>query len=192
MVAAGHELRAVDLQTDQVTIILSELSNATKLDFFWKGGEEYLLFWVDDGSVFQGQWSPGGPVSHVQLKKRPRDGSRVMELAVDRASPHVYWLIKDDINYSEGSVAILQMASFERRFVKTVFVNSWEDQRDLAFFAHGQITFLAGKDDLSWTVHSLTVSTVIFYCDRVARVWRSIGRHLHIHFRCFDGHSRME
>ena len=165
VVAAGHELRAVDLQTHQVTTILSDLTNATKLDFFCTGGEEYLLFWVDDGSVFQGQWSPGGPVSHVQLKKRPRDGSRVMEVAVDRASRHVYWLIKDDITYSEGSVAILQMASFQSHlFVKTVFVNSWEDQRDLAFFSHGLIAFLDGKDGLS-TLHGLAVSSGFSSCD---------------------------
>ena len=149
VVAAGHELRAVDLETDQVTIILSDLTNATKLDFFWKGGEEYLLFWVDDGSVFQGQWSPGGPVSHVQLKKRPRDGSRVMELAVDRASQHVYWLIKDDITYEEGSVAILQMAPFQGLHVKTVHVNSWENQRDLAIY-RDRLIFLLDKEGFSW------------------------------------------
>ena len=149
VVAAGHELRAVDLETDQVTTILSDLTNATKLDFFWKGGEEYLLFWVDDGSVFQGQWSPGGPVSHVQLKKKPRDGSRVMEVAVDRASQHVYWLIKDDITYEEGSVAILQMASFQGLHVKTVHVNSWENQRDLAIF-RDRLIFLLDKEGFLW------------------------------------------
>ena len=149
VVAAGHGLRAVDLETDQVTTILADLTNATKLDFFWKGGEEYLLFWVDDGSVFQGQWSPGGPVSHVQLKKRPRDGSRVMEVAVDRASRHVYWLIKDDITYEEGSVAILQMAPFQGLYVKTVHVNSWENQRDLTIYRHSLI-FLLDAEGFSW------------------------------------------
>ena len=155
VVAAGHALLAIDLQTDQVTTILFNLTNATKLDFFWKGGEEYLLFWVDDGSVFTGQWSPGGPVSHVQLKKRPRDGSRVMELAVDRASQQVYWLIKDDNTYEEGSVAILQMAPFQGLHVKTIFINSWEDQRDLNVYSLIGIGFFAGKENASWTFHEL-------------------------------------
>ena len=150
VVAAGHELLAVDLQTDQVTTILSDLTNVTNVDFFCEGGEEYLLFWVDDGSVFQGQWSSGGPVSHVQLRMKPRNGSRVTEVAVDRASRrHLYWLMKDDITYKEGSVAILQMVPFEGLHVKTLYVNSWENQHDLTI-DRSSINFLLHKEGFSW------------------------------------------
>lgn len=147
VIVTAQTLQAVDLQTDQVTTILSSLTDGTKVDFFWQGGEEFLLFWVDDGGLFRGLWSPGGSVSLVQLLVKQREGSRVMEVVVDRAGQHIYWLTKDDISYSDGSMAIMQMAPLDHAYTKTVHVNGWEDQRDLTVSLEGKIFFLEGRED---------------------------------------------
>ena len=97
VVAGPNSFKAVDLQLEQATTILSNLTDPTKLDFFWLGGEEFLLFWVDDGSLFSGKWSPEAVVSNVSRLVVASETQRVMAVAVDWSQRNLLWIERESI-----------------------------------------------------------------------------------------------
>ena len=66
LLVGANSLQAVDLRTEKVSTILSNLTDGTRMDVYRVSDSEFLLFWLDAGSLFRGRWSPGGLVTDVQ------------------------------------------------------------------------------------------------------------------------------
>ena len=137
VVVGPTSLQAVDLQTEEATEILSELTNATKVDFFWLGGEEFLLFWVDAGSLFSGRWSPGGIVSDVSRLVAASETKRVLEVAVDWTQRNLLWMERDPSQESGKSMSV-KMAPFDGTYVKTLTSQYWKKQQSFVITGYGE------------------------------------------------------
>ena len=119
VVSGGDKMQAVDMQTDQVTTILDGLTNVSRVDFLWTGGEEFLLYWVDAGSVFSGRWLPGGTVFDVRTLHEASETRHVVEVAVDWAHRNLIWMERDTAASKQYSVLLSSLdGSYQKRISK--------------------------------------------------------------------------
>ena len=130
-------LQAIDLQTEQVTEILSNLTDVTELDIFLLGGEQFLLFWVDAGSLFRGSWSPGGVVSNVSQLVQASGTQRVLDVAVDWAQRNLVWIERDPSQKSGKSTSI-KIAPLDGSYVKTLASKYGKDHQSLVIYGYGK------------------------------------------------------
>ena len=136
VVAGPDTLKAVDLQTEQITTILSDLTDVTKLDFFLLGCEEFLLFWVDAGSLFSGRWSPGSVVSDASRLVVASETLRVLAVAVDWAQRNLLWMERNPSQELGMSLSI-KLAPFDGSYVKTLASDYWRGQQSLVVGWYG-------------------------------------------------------
>jgi len=100
-------LQAVALDTETTSTILSGLTNATRLDFFATDDGDYLLFWLDDGGLFRGSWTPGGQVEDVQQLTPSGKAKRATDVVVEWSQRNVFWIENDNNDQMKLKVSSL-------------------------------------------------------------------------------------
>jgi len=124
MLVHQDTLQALDLDSGTSSTILSGLTDATRLDFFWTG-EEYLLFWLDDGGLFRGSWTPGGQVEDVQELTPAGQAKRATDVAVEWRQRNVFWIEKD------GDQMRLKVTNLNGTAIGTIYSDQWRNQQAL-------------------------------------------------------------
>ena len=140
LVIGTNTLQVVDLQTEGVTTVLSNLTDGTRVDVYREADSEFLLFWLDAGSLYRGRWSPGASVKDVELLVQAADDVPVVEMAIYASQQQLLLMKKDDSDASAGSKIVVQMSPLDGSYFKTVFVSSWKDEQD--HVVHGDVFLL--------------------------------------------------
>ena len=140
VVAGADNLQAVDMQTEKVTTILTGLTDVSGVDFFWSGDGEFLLFWVDAGSLFTGRWLPSGIVSDVRTLLKASEKRQVLGAAVDWVHRHLIWIEKDATKskYSRRITCIL--SPLDGSYQRNISID-YEDSRESRFVSRAAETF---------------------------------------------------
>ena len=147
VVTGGDKLQAVDMQTGEVTTILSGLTDVSKVDFFWTGSDELLLFWVDAGSLFRGRWLPRGSVSGTEMVMEGSAMHKVLDVAVDWVHRHLIWMEKDTTKSRYSKQITFVLSPFDGSYQKSISNGYGNDKRAMFVFKQGDI-FGYAKD--SW------------------------------------------
>ena len=130
LVIGANRLQVVDLQTKEVATILSNLTDGTRVDVLRSGEREFLLVWVDAGSLYRARWAPYGSVRDVQLLVPATETARVVEVALYTSQEKLYWAMRDDSDAGTGSKVVVQRSPVDGSYVETVFVDNWKNQTD--------------------------------------------------------------
>ena len=141
LLVGADKLQAVDLRTEEVSTILSNLTDGSRVEAYRPAGEsDLLLYWVDAGSLFSGRWTPGGFVTHVQLLVPATDKDTVVEVAVYSSQRQLFWIKKVESDDGSGSNMVVQMSPLDNFLTKTVLMDRWEEQQHK--IVHGLQAFL--------------------------------------------------
>ncbi|KAF0292474.1 Low-density lipoprotein receptor-related protein 4 [Amphibalanus amphitrite] len=130
VVAGAESLQAVDLETEQVTEILSGLNNITDLAFFRAGDEEYLLFWLDASGISRGSWSPGAVVSSPSIVVPAAENKHILSVAIDWEHQNLVWMERD-VTVKYGKSLAVKIAPFDGAYIKTVAEQYGDNQSNI-------------------------------------------------------------
>ncbi|KAF0305248.1 Low-density lipoprotein receptor-related protein 4 [Amphibalanus amphitrite] len=166
VISGGDKLQVVDMQTNEVKTVLDGLTNVTRVDFLWTGGEEFLLFWVDAGSVFSGRWLIGGAVTDVRTLFEASETVYAVDAAVDWVHRHLLWMERDTTASSSKQFTVV-LSSLDGAHQKKISNTYGKRKRAMFVFMSGhQVGYAQDQwGDLEFETIEMTGSTG----------WSSIG-----------------
>jgi len=151
VIVRQNALQALDLDSGTTSTILSGLTDATRLDF-WADEGEYLLFWLDDGGLFRGRWTPGGQVTDVQALTPAGQTARATDLVVEWRQRNVFWIEKD------GDQMRLKVANLNGTAIATMYSDDhWWEQRALITLTEG---FFITFSQVKWSWKELELKAI--------------------------------
>ena len=162
VVSGSDKLQAVDMQTEEVTTILADLTDVSRVDFLWTeqadGEDLFLLFWVDAGSLYSGRWVPGGTVADVQTLLEASEKRTIVEAAVDWVHRHLIWIERDTTKSKYDKQTTIMLSSLDGAYQKNISHPYGNEKRALFVFRAGQEFGYAQKQwgDLEFVTHEMT------------------------------------
>ena len=140
MFSNRHELRTIDIRRSSVRPLISNLRDATLVDFYHRKGRVWL-FWTDlaDDAIYTGLMS-GDQLTNIQ--RLVTSGLASVEgLAVDWVGENLYWI--------EAELGQIEVASLNGFLRQTLMAGDMSRPRGLALDPHEAIMFWTDWGDIS-------------------------------------------